>query len=131
MLGGNKRFFEFMQAYNLNCESPNAKYKSKAAEFYRAKLKAEAECEEFNARPPESKEGREIIKALEELKSTKAGITQQYGNGIKKKGIFDKMIDAAKDFGEMTKTATENVSKSIRVSFNLDSRIMKILMLSL
>eukprot|EP00826_Nyctotherus_ovalis_P037641 TRINITY_DN3451_c0_g1_i2.p2 TRINITY_DN3451_c0_g1~~TRINITY_DN3451_c0_g1_i2.p2 ORF type:complete len:134 (+),score=45.25 TRINITY_DN3451_c0_g1_i2:348-749(+) len=118
-LGGNKRFFNFMQAYSLNSQASNTKYRSKAAEYYRARLKAEAEGDEYSASPPEEKEGKEMIN--EELACKKTVInTQQYGNGIKKKGLFDKMLDAAKDFGEITKNAAENVwNTSFKVSFLL------------
>jgi len=108
-LGGNKRFFDYIQCYNLHHDSPNAKYKSRAAEYYRTKLKAEVENEEFNITPPENEEGREILKGYEESKHSKSINTKQYGNGSKKKGFLDKMLDVAKDFGEMTKNAAENI----------------------
>ncbi len=34
-IGGNKRFADFMQSYDLNAVSPLIKYRTKAAEFYR------------------------------------------------------------------------------------------------
>lgn len=124
-LGGNKRFFNFMQPYNLNSQPSNIKYRSKAAEYYRARLKAEAEGDEYNINPPEEKEGKELVE--EELGSKRTVInTQQYGNGVKKKGLFDKMLDAAKDFGEITKNAAENVwNTSLKVSLFLNGRGMK------
>jgi len=39
-LGGNKNLFEFFQTYDLNEESMQMKYKTKAAEHYRAKVKS-------------------------------------------------------------------------------------------
>jgi len=37
--GGNRRFHEFMQTYDLNIPDIRAKYKSKAAEYYRSQVK--------------------------------------------------------------------------------------------
>jgi hypothetical protein len=39
-LGGNKNLFEFFQTYDLNEEIMQMKYKTKAAEHYRAKVKS-------------------------------------------------------------------------------------------
>ena len=61
-IGGNKRFREFMETYNLNTD-PN-KYKTKAAEFYRGTLKALIERSDFNEEIPGIKEGKEIIKGF-------------------------------------------------------------------
>ena len=36
--GGNKKFAEFMEAYELNSGSPIVKYKTKAAEYYRQQV---------------------------------------------------------------------------------------------
>ncbi len=37
-MGGNKKFSEFMEAYKLTSEPIAAKYKSKAADYYRKKV---------------------------------------------------------------------------------------------
>lgn len=39
-LGGNKIYFDFFQQYDLNEEQVQMKYKSKAAEYYRLKVRA-------------------------------------------------------------------------------------------
>jgi hypothetical protein len=37
-LGGNKELHEFLQQYDLNDESIQTKYKTRAAEYYRQKV---------------------------------------------------------------------------------------------
>ena len=41
--GGNDALHAFFELYNLNSESIETKYKSRAAQWYRKKLAAEAE----------------------------------------------------------------------------------------
>ena len=38
-LGGNKKFIAFMEKYMLNSEAAKVKYRSKAAEYYRLKVR--------------------------------------------------------------------------------------------
>ena len=38
-IGGNKKFKEFMEIYNLNSEPSKVKYRTKAAEYYRQQVK--------------------------------------------------------------------------------------------
>eukprot|EP00347_Sterkiella_histriomuscorum_P020751 403336610 len=60
-LGGNKSLFEFFQSYDLNEESMQMKYKTKAAEFYRSKLRCQAEGVPFYDEKPSYDQGREVI----------------------------------------------------------------------
>jgi hypothetical protein len=71
--GGNDHFTQFLHSYNLDEESPEVKYKSKAADYYRKRvlllltlgqLRATAESLVFPADPPAFDEGREEIPDL-------------------------------------------------------------------
>lgn len=57
-IGGNKKFKEFLNSYkiskNINFEQ---KYNMKASEFYRKKLKAELNCDNFSEEKPDLIEG--------------------------------------------------------------------------
>ena len=131
-LGGNKKFFEFMQAYGLNTEPSNVKYKTKAAEFYRQKLKFLAEGKDFYEQPPNEEEGKKFIKGFEvfqPIKATEKSVPHEVDSPTtdiinnepeekkvkKKTGIFNKVVHAAKGIGKMTKNAAKdfgNMTKS-------------------
>ena len=129
-LGGNKRFAEFMEEYDLNSEPAKVKYKTKAAKFYRGMLKAMVEGTTYNEPIPSEKEGRQVIKSYMSSEPRTTGENfEQFGNtksnieSIEKKkgseGFFDKVINAAKDFGHMTKSAAGTVwekGKSLTVN---------------
>ncbi len=130
-LGGNKRFNEFMEMYGLATAPPKIKYKTRAAEFYRGMLKAMAEGQNYTVPMPETEEGQKIIPGFEEgarkLDAQRYGIDNGGFSGserekIEQKGFLDKVVDAAKDLGEMTKSAAGVVwekGKSIKNSKKL------------
>jgi len=138
-LGGNKRFLEFMEAYGLENEPSNIKYKTKAAEFYRNMLKAMSEGKNYTEAMPELDEGRKFIKGFEEYgkkpmnyqdgpKNMDRYSTDNagYGGPAKKvqndEGFLDKVVGAAKDFGQITKSAAGVVwekSKALKVFYDI------------
>mmetsp|Transcript_23562 Transcript_23562/g.41763 ORF Transcript_23562/g.41763 Transcript_23562/m.41763 type:complete len:303 (+) Transcript_23562:238-1146(+) len=59
MLGGNSRLIEFFEEYGLTSASLD-RYYSKAAEYYRTNLKAEAEGRKSELHKPNLDEGREF-----------------------------------------------------------------------
>ena len=100
-LGGNKRFKEFMKAYNLN--SDPTKYKTKAAEFYRYLLKSLVEGTDCNIKRPEIEEGRKIVPGFD----THHLISKKKNNN----GILNTILELAKEVGDITKTTAENFAK--------------------
>ena len=58
-IGGNKRFKEFMENYDLNTNPE--KYKTKAAMFYKGVIKALTERTDYKEIVPEYEEGRKIV----------------------------------------------------------------------
>lgn len=60
MLGGNQRINEFFEEYGLTAATLD-RYYTKAAEYYRAMLKAEAEGKQFAQPKPDLDEGREFF----------------------------------------------------------------------
>jgi len=62
-VGGNQKFREFLSHYDLDNETIEYKYQTKAAEYYRRKVKACADEEEFEDPQPEYSVGRERIGA--------------------------------------------------------------------
>jgi hypothetical protein len=76
-LGGNHGLAEFLSSYDLMSEPMDVRYQTKAAEYYRKKLKAFANEEEFNEEKPDYEEGRTVIeykvKSAEEMKDSIGG----------------------------------------------------------
>jgi len=66
-LGGNKQLSEFFSHYDLNDESVQTRYKTKAAEYYRHKLRNLCEGVPFSEEKPIYDLGREVI--LEKMRS--------------------------------------------------------------
>ena len=58
-LGGNRKFREFLNNYQLNEEYPAARYQTRAADFYRRQLGAKCNGNTFNDVPPTYDTGRE------------------------------------------------------------------------
>ena len=125
-LGGNKRFMEFMEMYELGSEPANIKYKTRAAEFYRGMIKAMAEGKTYSEVMPELADGKMIIKGFEDIGSKPtSGNFEQFGNSkdlhegdYESNGFFGKIVNTAKGFGNMTKNAAGTAwekSKSITV----------------
>lgn len=96
-LGGNNGLSEFLASYDLMSEPMDVRYQTKAAEYYRKKLKAFSNDEEFNEEKPDYEEGRMPIeykvKTQEELKQSIGG-----------SGGFGS--DEPNEFWENTKSAT-------------------------
>lgn len=93
-LGGNNGMSEFLSSYDLMSEPMDVRYQTKAAEYYRKKLRAFANDEEFNEEKPDYEEGRMPIeykvKSQEELKDS---------NGIYSMGgSTNPNLEKAKDF---------------------------------
>jgi GTPase-activating protein that regulates ARFs (ADP-ribosylation factors), involved in ARF-mediated vesicular transport len=69
-IGGNKRFKDFIESYNFDPEvSIPTKYYSKAAEYYRELIKAEAEFRRLTYPPPSAAEGLESCMSIPEIKN--------------------------------------------------------------
>ena len=85
-LGGNSGLGEFLSSYDLMSEPMDVRYQTKAAEYYRKKLKAFANDEEFNEEKPDYEEGRMPIeyrvKTSEELKAAIGGGPSSSNNDI-------------------------------------------------
>lgn len=97
-LGGNNGLGEFLSSYDLMSEPMDVRYQTKAAEYYRKKLKAFANDLEFTEEKPDYEEGRNPIeyrvKSAEELK-------EAIGGGKDKSGSLD-----ANEIWEKTKLTT-------------------------
>eukprot|EP00826_Nyctotherus_ovalis_P009333 TRINITY_DN12459_c0_g1_i3.p1 TRINITY_DN12459_c0_g1~~TRINITY_DN12459_c0_g1_i3.p1 ORF type:complete len:232 (+),score=41.52 TRINITY_DN12459_c0_g1_i3:72-767(+) len=77
--GGNRKFHEFMQTYNLNIPDIRSKYKSRAAEYYRLQLKAIIERKLFTQIPPNYENGQKSIEMpKEEAKASNEGSSASY-----------------------------------------------------
>lgn len=116
--GGNKRFAEFMEMYGLGSAPASVKYKTKAAEFYRGMLKAMTEGTTYSQPMPDDEEGREVLKSYSTSEPKTAqqipnyeSYSNQPAHDIAEgnEGFFDKIAGAAKDFGQMTKSAAGSV----------------------
>eukprot|EP00831_Metopus_contortus_P008759 TRINITY_DN13368_c0_g1_i3.p2 TRINITY_DN13368_c0_g1~~TRINITY_DN13368_c0_g1_i3.p2 ORF type:complete len:299 (+),score=67.84 TRINITY_DN13368_c0_g1_i3:1327-2223(+) len=117
-LGGNGRFQKFLSAYDLAKAPITTKYHTKAAEYYRKKLQSMAEGTEFNLIPPSYEEGRKTISISSEGIKERIAASQVDANAMapkqqKKKGFFDSVINAAKDFGSKTKKAVSKAGAAI------------------
>ena len=60
-LGGNKKLKEFFQIYDLNDESVQQRYNTRAADFYRLKLRSMGENIPFDEQNPSYEIGREQV----------------------------------------------------------------------
>ena len=93
-LGGNKSLSEFLSSYDLMSEPMDVRYQTKAAEYYRKKLRSFWNDEEFHEVKPTYDEGRMSIeykvKSSEELKEAIHG--EGMGGSSEHKGV-----DKAKD----------------------------------
>lgn len=71
-IGGNKSMSEFLSSYDLMSEPMDVRYQTKAAEYYRKKLRAFANDQEFTEEMPDYEDGRMPIeykvKSQEEIK---------------------------------------------------------------
>lgn len=104
-LGGNNSMSEFLASYDLMSEPMDVRYQTKAAEYYRKKLRAFWNDEEFHDVKPDYEEGRMPIeyrvKSQEELK-------QSFGAGAKSSD--NPNLDKAKEFLSDFWTGTKNVT---------------------
>lgn len=76
-LGGNHSLSEFFSSYDLMSEPMDVRYQTKAAEYYRKKLRAFCNDEKFDEEKPDYEEGRLPIeyrvKSSEEMKDQISG----------------------------------------------------------
>ena len=68
-LGGNQKLKEFFQIYDLNDESVQQRYNTRAADFYRLKLRSIGENIPFDEQNPSYEIGREQV-PQDEARST-------------------------------------------------------------
>lgn len=105
-LGGNNSLSEFLASYDLMSEPMDVRYQTKAAEYYRKKLRAFWNDEEFHDVKPDYEEGRMSIeyksKSQEELK-------QSFGAGARSQDN-NQGLDKAKVFLNDFWTGTKNVT---------------------
>jgi len=96
---------EFLASYDLMSETMDVRYQTKAAEYYRKKLRAFANDEEFTQEKPDYEEGRAAIeyrvKSQEELKEAISGGAKS-GNGDN--------VDKAKEFMNEFWSGTKNMA---------------------
>lgn len=59
-LGGNGKLQEFLQKYDVMDESAKVRYKTNAAEYYRARLRSQVENQAFEEAEPTYDVGREV-----------------------------------------------------------------------
>lgn len=64
-LGGNKKLHETFSNYDLNEESVQMRYNTRASEFYRLQLRSQSEMIPFNENSPTYEIGREQVPADE------------------------------------------------------------------
>lgn len=103
-VGGNNSLGEFFSSYDLMSEPMDVRYQTKAAEYYRKKLRAFANEEEFHEEKPDYEMGRSPIeyrvKTQEELK-------EAIGGGANKENVdgIDKAKLIMQEFWANTKNA--------------------------
>ena len=79
--GGNKRLKEFFRSYQFPVTtSLQTRYSTRAAQFYRTMLKAEAEGKQLEAVPPSLEVGMELVEGSEHLFRPKAQAQQGFGS---------------------------------------------------
>jgi hypothetical protein len=79
--GGNKRLKEFFRSYQFPVTtSLQTRYSTRAAQFYRTMLKAEAEGKQLEAVPPSLEVGMELVEGSEHLFRPKAMAQQGFGS---------------------------------------------------
>ena len=90
-----------MDMYGLSEQDIKFKYNTKAAAFYRKKLRSLALNEEFDEEEPSLQEGVMIINALETTEETK---NEEYDDAVNAtKKFSNKVATKAKDFSEKPK----------------------------
>ena len=72
-VGGNEKLKMFFAEFDLLDETPQNRYKTHAAEYYRAKLRAEVNGEELLDEKPEYLHGKTII--VEQMRSAEEIMT--------------------------------------------------------
>ena len=106
-IGGNKRFKDFIESYNFDPEvSIPTKYYSKAAEYYRELIKAEAEFRRLTYPPPSAAEGLESCMSIPEIKNKE---TPQPNNSSWWGGARNMLGSALGKAGEWASSAAETV----------------------
>ena len=75
-LGGNKNLKDFYSNYDLTDENVQLRYNTRAADFYRLKLRCISEMMQFNEEPPNYEAGREQI-AADEQRSNDSNFNSQ------------------------------------------------------
>ena len=79
--GGNKRLKEFFRSYQFSVTmSLQTRYSTRAAQFYRSMLKAEAEGKQLEAVPPSLEVGMELVEGSEHLFKPKPQAQQGFGS---------------------------------------------------
>ncbi|CDW82973.1 adp-ribosylation factor gtpase- [Stylonychia lemnae] len=92
-LAGNQRLHEFFEQYDLNKETPNLKYKSKAAQYYRELLQCECAERQLELVQPEYNDGRQIMDSFMS-KDNKTVLKPQLL--IQRKRSFDSSMNSSK-----------------------------------
>lgn len=119
-LGGNHSLSEFLSSYDLMSEPMDVRYQTKAAEYYRKKLRAFWNEEEFNEEKPDYEEGRLPIeykvRSQEEIKNV-IGSGQpaaSSGDGVDKaKELFNEFWSGTKKVAQTGYNYTSNGVKKI------------------
>ena len=125
-LGGNGRLHEFLQKYDLLDESAKVRYKTNAAEHYRAKLRNQCENLPFEEAEPTYDVGREvaqcnqaktaaqIMEASPSIGSEAAPKPKDELDALKENGMY--ALEQAKGFFSMfaTKVRESNVGSNIK-----------------
>lgn len=113
--GGNRPFIYFLDMYGLAKADIKTKYNTKAAAYYRNKLRAQALSEEFTDDPPSSEEGAlpmdyhsSSFSQLEEAK-------QEENEGKNKKNFFKNAVFATKAFGDIISVKAKAFSEKPEV----------------
>ncbi len=77
-LGGNKRYQEYLEQYNLNNESANMKYKTRASDYYRELLRREVDGKPFFDQVLSYEEGRIPSETIEAKANSNIGIGSEH-----------------------------------------------------
>lgn len=107
-LGGNNGLSEFLASYDLMSEPMDVRYQTKAAEYYRKKLRAFWNDEEFNEEKPDYEEGRN---AIEYRVRSKEELKEVFGPGARsdeQNPNLDKAKAVINDFWSGTKSVASN-----------------------
>ena len=139
-IGGNKRFKDFIQSFDFPEDvSIQAKYYSKAAEYYRELIKSESENRQMTRPPPSATEGLESCVKVQEPKAYKSvenraeepqaqgswwgGASSLFGSAIGKAGQWASNAAETVKEGKIVESLKSGASSVIEKSKNVRGKV--------